>query len=72
VGVDVINFRWRDTRFFKGAKHYLDDSGAFGMWRCNMVGIRRHTSADDLGIDLCSALFGVLVFFEDQRTGTFS
>ena len=72
VGVDVVDLFGRDAGIAQGVAHHEHHAAAAGVGRGDVVGIRRHAAADELGVHFCAPRLGVLVFFEHQRAGPFA
>src|SRR5215469_1865524 len=69
VGVDVINLVWRKTRTPQGIAHR--SIGAFAVFRGSgqMIGVGRHSVADNLGVDLGATPPCMPVLLENEDPG---
>src|SRR5260221_757292 len=70
VGINVVDFRRRHAGAFDCRLHTAQRTLAVFGWRGDVISVSRETIADDLGIHLRSAAFGVLIRFEHDNSGT--
>ena len=67
--VDILGF---EARIVDRIAHRLACTEPFGMRCGQVVSVGAHAAAGYFGINLGPACLGVLILFEDQRTGTFT
>src|ERR1700736_662940 len=72
VRVDVADLLSTDARILNRPPHYTDQTTLGLVRRGHVVSISGHTVADNLGIDMRTALTGVFQFFEDHDSGAFT
>src|SRR5262249_20408599 len=66
VGVDMVYILGSDLRFFESRPDRPGQSGAFS------ARVERRPKASDLGVNVCSATAGMLLFLKDHHPGAFS
>ena len=72
VYVNIVYIRRLHSCIFEGIDHYHFSTISIGVWSCKMVSVGTEASADNFGVYLRTASFGVFVFFEYQTAGAFS
>ena len=70
VRVDVVDVRGRKSRILDGTRHALRLIFAVRRRACDVIGIGVRTVADKLGVDVRTALLGMLQAFQNHESCT--
>ena len=66
--IDVVDIGRRDARPLQRSAHASEGAVAVLGRRSDVIGVAGEAIADDFGIDLRAARFGVLEFFDNHDT----
>lgn len=72
VGVDVADFIRVDLAMLEGHGHAARSAFTFGVGRGHVIGIGAESVANEFGVNVGTAFFGVLQFLDHQNAGTFA
>ena len=72
MGVDVVYVGQLHAGFLNGLFHGEHGSETLWVGCSDVIGVGGEAAAGDFGVDFGSTGFGMFVFFEDKRSGSFA